>query len=155
MNNALIYAILFAAFVGLASGLTGVKMGKEHVQQLWDAEKVVQVEKLNKAIADSRAKEQAAQAAVDQISKAKNAKLKTLSADYQRLSDSVSKRPDRPVGPVSESAGGGVGCTGASLSAPDAGFLARESARADRLRISLDACQAAYDGVRRTINAAQ
>ena len=41
----------------------------------------------------------------------------------------------------------GQDCNGATLSAPDAEFLIREAARADEIRIGLQACYRQYDAI--------
>jgi hypothetical protein len=72
----------------------------------------------------------------------------TLRAGLQRTIDSLRNRPERPAtagGAVPQGAADGLACTGAQLFRPDGEFLAREAARADRLRADLSSCQAAYD----------
>jgi hypothetical protein len=56
-------------------------------------------------------------------------------------------RPDRPArgGAVPSDSAPAVACTGAQLYRPDAEFLVREAARADRVRINAADCQARYD----------
>lgn len=68
-----------------------------------------------------------------------------LSADLAAALDSLRKRPARPAGGVPTSARDPVGCTGASLFAEDASAALREAARADAVRLQLDACRQAYD----------
>jgi nucleoid-associated protein YgaU len=41
----------------------------------------------------------------------------------------------------------GQDCNGSTLSAPDAEFLIREAARADEIRIGLEACYKQYDSI--------
>lgn len=98
------------------------------------------------AEASARSKEQAAAATLAQTEKEARDAQKRLSADLAAALDSLRKRPKRPAsGDVPKSPADPVGCTGAQLYRPDASFLIGESARADRLRIALAACQAAYD----------
>lgn len=61
---------------------------------------------------------------------------------------SLRNRPERPASDVPTDSSNGVACTGASLFRSDAEFLVWEAARADQLRIDLQACQAAYDATR-------
>jgi hypothetical protein len=57
---------------------------------------------------------------------------------------SLRNRPERPAS-MPASAPDSVACTGTSLYRTDAEFLTGEAARADNLRIDLQACQRAYD----------
>ena len=75
-----------------------------------------------------------------------------LSADLAAALDSLRKRPARPVGNVPASPADPVGCTGASLFAEDASAALREAARADAVRLQLDACRQAYDSAVRLTN---
>lgn len=99
-----------------------------------------------KAEAGYRARERTHAAELANISKGTADETRDLAAAVARLTSELSKRPDRPAGgPVPPSPADPVGCTGAGLYRPDAAFLVGESARADRLRVELKACQAAYD----------
>ena len=66
--------------------------------------------------------------------------------------------PERPARgarvPAPASPGSAAsGCTGAELYRSDGEFLVRESARADAIRIELQACYAAYERARGVVNA--
>lgn len=98
------------------------------------------------AEASARAKEQAAATTLATIEQKARDEQKRLSADLAALDRELRNRPQRPSGgDLSKSPSNSVGCTGAGLFAADAAFLVRESSRADKLRIDLARCQAAYD----------
>ena len=118
--------------------------GAAHVQAQWDAQTLAAVKKAQQDAAKL-------QAQIDQQLGEKNARISDIN---RHLSDALSQLRERPARPdhLSQSTGDSVGCTGASLYRPDAEFLIGESARADRLRVQLSACQAAYDSIRGQIN---
>lgn len=68
-----------------------------------------------------------------------------LAADLERLQLRPDRADDLPEAPRADCAG----ATGAELSGPDAAFLTREAARADRLRAALRACYEYADTVSR------
>lgn len=71
---------------------------------------------------------------------------RALATRITELVVGLRNRPERPAsGAVPKGPAPEVGCTGAQLYKPDAAFLIGESARADKLRIDLARCQAAYD----------
>lgn len=78
---------------------------------------------------------------------------RALATRIAELAAGVLNRPDRPAsGAVPKGPAPEVGCTGAQLYRPDAAFLIGESARADKLRIDLARCQAAYDSAVKLTN---
>lgn len=98
------------------------------------------------AEASARAKEQAAATTLANVEKEARDAQKRLSADLAAAHRELRNRPERPSGgDVSKSPADPVGCTGAQLYRPDASFLVREAGRADKLRIDLARCQAAYN----------
>lgn len=98
------------------------------------------------AEASARAKEQAAATTVAQIEKEARNAQKTLSDQLAAARRELRNRPERPSGgDVSKSPASGVGCTGAQLYAPDAEFLVGHAARAESVRLQLEACKARYD----------
>ncbi len=145
--------VLVAAIAGSAGYWRGHSAGQAKVQAAWDRERAQLAEEHAKAMAAAREKEQALQAGADQLREESNAKVQELSARAASLADSLRKRPERTAqgSAVSGAAGAGcapVACTGATLSREDAEFLAREAARADQLRIALDACVRQYQSLR-------
>jgi hypothetical protein len=70
-----------------------------------------------------------------------DAKDKELRAVGDRLADALERLRNRPARLPEAARAACEGATGAQLSGPDSDFLAREAARADRLRAELGACQ--------------
>ena len=98
------------------------------------------------AEASARAKEQEAAATLAQTEKDARDAQKRLSADLAAALRELRDRPKRPAsGDVPKGGGDPVGCTGASLFAEDAAVALGEAARADGLRLQLEACRKAYD----------
>jgi hypothetical protein len=78
-----------------------------------------------------------------EIERTKDREIRAISNRLKSTVEQLRQRPERlPTPPACE------GTTGAELSRPDAEFLAREAARADRLRQALASCYQFYDGVR-------
>lgn len=146
-------AVIAVAVAGAAGYIQGADHGRAEVQAAWDKEKAKLAEEYAKAQAAAREKEQQLQAQADQLREETNAKTQELAVRAASLADSVRKRPERtaPASTVSSTAGAvcpACSCTGATLSREDAGFLVREAARADELRIALDACVRQYEKMR-------
>jgi hypothetical protein len=121
-----IYAIIAVVAVALFCG--GFVNGCSYQQS--KAEKTI------------RDKEHKYQADADQIRKDKDAQIKVIN---NQLVDAVSELRKRPSRTAETS--NGKNCNGASLFAEDAEFLVREAARADEVRVALDACYKQYDSV--------
>lgn len=99
-----------------------------HVQRaLAQAEAMRAVERELQEETDATLRNQAAELA---------AVNRRLSGELRRLRERPARAAELPGAARAECAG----ATGAELSGPDAGFLAREAARADRLRAGLKAC---------------
>lgn len=96
----------------------------------------------SKAEKTIRDKEHQYQADADQIRKDKDAQIKVINT---QLVDAVSELRKRPSRAAETSAG--QGCNGTRLYAEDGTFLIREAARADEMRVALDACYKQYDSV--------
>jgi len=122
-----IYAIYLMVAISLFCG--GFVSGCQHEQA--SQEKVI------------REKEHQYQADADKIRTEKDAQIKAINS---QLVDSISelrKRSSR----TSETSTGQSG-TGATLFAEDAEFLIREAARADQIRVGLEACYKQYDSIK-------
>jgi hypothetical protein len=91
----------------------------------------------------ARRQEQIMQSKADIELVNKNAQIQTIRTELDRALDELRKRPSRVS--VPNSPGAAKGATGAELSGEDAGFLAREAARADALRSELNYCYKMYD----------
>lgn len=145
--------VLVAAVAGGAGYWRGHSAGEAKVQAAWDRERAQLAEEHAKAMAAAREKEQALQANADQLRREKDDEIRTINARAASLADSLRKRPARTeTSAVSSATGSGCPvpvCTGASLSREDAEFLAREAARADELRTSLNQCLKQYEAMRK------
>jgi hypothetical protein len=95
-----------------------------------------------------KAREREAQWQID-LETINDAHLDTLAGVAAALGDAERKLRQRPERMPADSAPACAGGTGAELSRPDAEFLSREAARADRLRAELSACTAWVEAVRR------
>jgi len=122
-----IYAIYAIVMVALFCG--GFVTGCQHQQT--KAEKTV------------RDKEHQYQADADLIRKDKDAQLKDIN---NQLVDAISQLRSRSSSATKTV--NGQDCNGATLSAPDADFLIREAARADEIRIGLQACYKQYEALK-------
>jgi len=96
----------------------------------------------NKAEKVVRDKEHEYQSAADTIRKEKDAQIKVINT---QLVDAVSELRKRPSRTAETSAGSS--CNGTSLYAEDAEFLVREAARADEIRVGLQACYKQYEAL--------
>jgi hypothetical protein len=96
----------------------------------------------SKAEKTIRDKEHQYQSDADQIRKDKDAQIKVINNQLVDAISELRKRPSR-----TENASNGQSCNGASLFAEDAEFLVREAARADQIRVALEACYKQYDAV--------
>lgn len=94
--------------------------------------------------AEARLKERTAAEQLATIQGQANDEKNALQRRVAALTDSLRNRPTRPAD-LPESPPDSMACTGASLFAEDGSFLIRESARADKLRVDLKACQDSYD----------
>jgi len=122
-----VYAIIAVVAVILFSG--GFVNGCSYQQS--KAEKVV------------RDKEHEYQAAADTIRKEKDAQIKVINTQLVDAVSELRKRPSRTAETTI-----GKGCNGASLYAEDSEFLVREAARADEIRVSLQACYKQYEAIK-------
>lgn len=129
--------------------------GGKSVQAKWDADKVEQLEQTNKLQQEAAQATADLQAKADQLRRTKNAQIDRLNSELSAALDSLRDRPARPgAGDLPGNAGSGpaAGCTGAELYRPDAQFLARLAAQAERLRADLDQCQTAYGNARAALS---
>jgi len=122
-----IYAIIAMVAVTLFCG--GFVNGCSYQQS--KAEKVV------------REKEHEYQSAADTIRKEKDAQIKVINTQLVDAVSELRKRPSRTA-----VASAGSGCNGTSLFAEDSEFLVREAARADEIRVALEACYNQYEALK-------
>jgi hypothetical protein len=97
----------------------------------------------NKTEKTIRDKEHQYQSDADQIRKNKDAQIKAINT---QLVDAVSELRKRPSRATETSYG--KGCNGTSLYAEDSEFLIREAARADEIRVALEACYKQYETIK-------
>jgi hypothetical protein len=121
-----IYAIIAVVAVALFCG--GFVNGCSYQQS--KAEKTI------------RDKEHQYQADADKIRKEKDAQIKVINNQLVDAVSELRKRPSRTA-----EASNGQNCNGTRLFAEDAEFLVREAARADEIRVGLEACYKQYDSV--------
>jgi len=122
-----LYAIYALVAVTLFCG--GFVTGCQHQQT--KAEKTI------------RDKEHQYQSDADQIRKDKDAQLKDIN---NQLVDAIGQLRSRSSNATKTI--NGQDCNGATLSAPDADFLIREAARADEIRVGLQACYKQYEAIK-------
>ena len=116
----------------------GFGYGKYEANKL-EAYKVAQVKIVQE-------KQQEYQTQSDQIRRSKDAQIEAINSQYVDAISELRKRSSR-----SQAATNGQitkACNGSQLYAEDSEFLAGESARADKIRISLQACYDQYDSIK-------
>jgi len=97
----------------------------------------------SKAEKTIRDKEHQYQADADQIRKDKDAQIKAINTQLVDAVSELRKRPSRTTETTN-----GKSCNGTSLYAEDAEFLVREAARADEIRVALEACYKQYEAIK-------
>ena len=122
-----IYAIIAVVAVALFCG--GFVNGCSYQQS--KAEKTI------------RDKEHQYQSDKDKIRIEKDAQIKAINNQLVDAVSELRKRPSRTAETPN-----GKGCNGASLFAEDSEFLVREAARADEIRVALQACYKQYEAIR-------
>ena len=73
----------------------------------------------------------------------KDAQIKAINNQLVDAVSELRKRPSNPTKTIN-----GQDCNGSTLSAPDAEFLVREAARADEIRVGLQACYKQYESLK-------
>ena len=122
-----IYAIIAVVAVALFCG--GFVNGCSYQQS--KAEKTI------------RDKEHQYQADADKIRKDRDAQIKVINTQLVDAVSELRKRPSRAT-----EASAGQGCNGTRLFDEDSEFLVREAARADEIRVGLEACYKQYDAIK-------
>lgn len=138
---------VYAALLAAALATAAFQSDRLKSLKLETAEaKVHYAEVARKAEAANRNQERQHATDLTAINQRSADETRVLATRIAELAAGLLNRPDRPAsGAVPKGPADPVGCTGAQLYRPDAALLIGESARADRLRIALAACQAAYD----------
>jgi uncharacterized iron-regulated membrane protein len=143
------YAIVL---ICLALALGATTLQRNYARDALTVYRAQVTEATAKAEADSRAKERDLQTRADENLKAKDDELKAIDSRLRSTLASlrIARKP-RPAADVPAPARACNGATGADLYGPDSEFLARESARADRLRSALDQCYTQYNAAREAL----
>jgi hypothetical protein len=139
--------IVAAVLVVLAIGtnISAYRAGSASTQAKWDADKLEQAKQTEKIVGDALVKERELQEAAEKIRRAKNVQINQLATDLADALDRLRNRPSRgSEGSVPPDAGVGRGCYPSQLFTEDAGNLIKLAGEADKLRLSLAACQAQY-----------
>ncbi len=138
-----VWAVAALVVALAASHWKAYHLGANIVQAEWDTAQA-------SADESARDKEQAMQAAADQLRKTQNDKLTQIRRDLDaaRAAIRLLHSTPRPSDYAPPAPGTGSQCSGASLYAEDADFLIGESARADELRAALERCEAQYNAAR-------
>ena len=126
------WGIVTAMAVALTLCLGGYTKGRVDANSKWEIEIAKQAEA-------SRQKERQLQEETNAIVSNLNVEKDAINARLTDALERLRQRPERMPEPARLTC---KGATGAELSGSDAGFLEREAARADELRVAL---QAAYD----------
>jgi hypothetical protein len=130
-------------------------IGAARVQAQWDREKAADAVAKAQMIQDQKAKGEDLQHAMDTQRSQTNAQITLLNSSLASAITGLRERPSRDSSggvPRDPATGAAVGGTGATLLRQDSEFLVRESARADKLRLELVDCQAAYGRARAAVN---
>ena len=130
-------------------------IGEARVQQQWDKEHAAQAQATAKATADAAAKTAALQTAIDTQRSQANAQITALNSSLASAIAGLRERPARPSGSgLPEAPGAGRGCYPSQLYREDSTVAIQLAGEADKLRIALGACQAAYSSARKAVNGA-
>lgn len=139
-----------------ASHYRAYQYGRDQVTQKWDAERRIAAESLARAQSQARETERSLQVKADELRQKNEAQLQTIRARLGVALDQLRQRPSRSEVPsATETPCAAAPATGAQLSREDAGFLAREAARADRLVDELMQCRAAYENAKAAFDQTQ
>ena len=148
-------AIAIAIAVALAgTHYKAYHSGAKSVEAKWNEEKLELANQAIEMVQLAAAKTTQAQAEADKLRSTKNAQIASLNTALANAVAGLRNRPDRPTdSDLSKAANSGpsAGCTGASLFAQDASIALGEAARADRLLLDLDQCQAAHLAAREAL----
>lgn len=148
-----------AGFGGLSIVLAGLVWLQGERMHRWKVDAQTKGRTLNEIATKTKATdrlwrtvEKQLAANASKIEKEKNDEISSIAAVRDGLLEQLRTRPGRGTAtgaaPTAANGQAAGGSTGAQLYAEDAGFLVREAARADEIRVSLKACYAQYDDAR-------
>lgn len=147
---ALIGAVL-AAVTAAYFGWRGQQreIGRAEVRAEWAAEREAQKDAALAATTEYRRMEQRRMSLAAQAQQRKDHAIHALDTRLAAALDELRSRPDRPAAgdPAASQPAPGAACTGAGLYRPDAAFLVREAARAQRILAERDYCHDRYDAL--------
>lgn len=129
--------------------------GAASVQAKWDKEQAQIDKQTAKVAVDALTTTKALASTIETQRSQTNAQIATLNSTLAAAIAGLRDRPARGSDgsvPRDPATGAAVGGTGANLLRQDSEFLTREAARADRLRLQLTQCQAAYAAARSALN---
>jgi len=146
ITGALAAALALAGLVA-CFGWHAERTSHAETRAAWAAEQAAAAQAARDAEAEYRAREKASADTLTAIARKAEDEKAVLRRRAAALADSLRNRPDPPAGggDVPTGATGDLGCTGAGLYRPHAGFLVGEAARANQLRAQLAECRAKYD----------
>ena len=132
----------------------GYDRGASDVQARWDQQAIEQLQAHAQALKTARDKEQTLATQLAHLQRKAAHENTRHAAQLRDLLSQLRQRPERAPEARADTdvARTAAGCTGAQLARPDAHFLARYAADANRLQSALEQCQAAYESARQTLN---
>lgn len=143
-----LWALAVGAVLLAAGHWKAFKMGEAQGLAKLTAYQLEVSQKTVQAFAEVQVKTETLAKSKDSLRKVKDGQIAQLNTDLADALERLRDRPERPGdGDLPSNTGaqsGPRGCTGAFLYKPDALFLTRVAEDADRLRLDLAECQAAY-----------
>lgn len=151
MIRAIAVLLLAAALAAAAWAIraNGLAAGRSEIQAKWDKQRIADAAAIVQAAIQARAREQAAQLAIDRIRQEKTREIADLNRRHAAALDSLRKRPSRPADYLpapTQAAGTGpaAGCGADQLFRQDAAVALGIARDADLVRIALQQCHAQY-----------
>ena len=142
------YSLVIAALIALAAFGAGWSFNGWRLDSKAQALELERTQEAAEATAESRRIEQRRGGMALEIGAKRDAQIRNINDRLVDALDELRQRPERSASSgVPSDPAACKGATGADLSAPDAGFLAREVARADTLRAALGECYERYDSL--------
>lgn len=150
--------VVAVVLVALAAGVwkirhDGAVAGRAEVQASWDAERAATAEQTRALLMARDKTNDALQAVADTTRRSLNEHVQSIDLELAESLKRLRSRSTRSAdGSVPADPGPRGGGTGAGLFAEDGEFLAREAARADKLRAALTSCQNQYRAAQDAVN---
>ena len=135
----------------------GHETATKAVELKWTADRLQRAETYADDLKKARKQSTALQANADRLRQEKTHEVNRIALNYQSVIDGLRDRAETRAGAsgVPESPGAGVGCTGAGLAKPDAGFLAGYAADVGRLQAAFNVCRQAHTKAASELNQEQ